>query len=208
MEIYEAHDGSHVAYQVKYRQKEHLTFAEVAPFLGITEKFLDRVIFTNATKLSNKAAERAHTRWVSADIFRALSPDALSSIEAWLKIKPVPIVRAKPDPSYQVQALADIKETLATHDKATAVMACGTGKTLIALWAAEQQMPKTVLVLVPSLTLLQQTLLEWSERTSWGSSFSYLCVCSDPTVERRLEYRQSGSRISHRYGLNCGSAVS
>jgi hypothetical protein len=45
--IYEAHDGSHVAYQVKYRQKQHLAFAEVAPFLGITEQFSDRVIFTN-----------------------------------------------------------------------------------------------------------------------------------------------------------------
>ena len=41
---------------------------------------------------------------------------------------------------------------------------------------------KDVLVLVPSLTLLQQTLRGWSEQTSWDSSFSYICVCSDPTV--------------------------
>ena len=143
--IYKKHDGSHVAYQVKYRQKDQLTFAEVAPFLGITEKFSDRVIFTNAARLSHKAVVR--TRWVSADVFHALSPDALSRIEAWLKAKPIPVVRAKPDPSYQVQALADIKETLTTHDKATAVMACGTGKTLVALWAAEQETPKTLLVL-------------------------------------------------------------
>ena len=61
-------------------------------------------------------------------------------------------------------------------------MACGTGKTLVALWAAEQENPKTVLVLVPSLILLQQTLREWSQQTNWGNSFSYLCVCSDPTV--------------------------
>jgi predicted helicase len=196
--IYETHDSSHVAYQVKYRQKEQLTFAEVAPFLGITEKFADRVIFTNAARLSHKAVVR--TRWVSADIFRALSSDALSGIEAWLKVKPVPIVKAKPDPSYQVQALADIKKTLAQHDKATAVMACGTGKTLIALWAAEQEAPKTVLVLVPSLTLLQQTLLEWSEQTKWCSSFSYLCVCSDPTVgltndELNIDKAEVGFRI-------------
>ena len=96
--------------------------------------------------------------------------------------KPLPVVRAKPDPSYQIQALADIKAALAKHDSATVVMACGTGKTLVALWAAEQETPKTVLVLVPSLTLLQQTLREWSEQTSWGNSFSYICVCSDPTV--------------------------
>jgi hypothetical protein len=34
--IYEARDGSQIAYQVKYRKKHNLTFAEVAPFLGIT----------------------------------------------------------------------------------------------------------------------------------------------------------------------------
>ena len=178
--IYERHDGSHVAYQVKYRQKQTLTFAEVAPFLGITEKFSDRVIFTNAKRLSDKANVRS--RLVSADVFLDLSSDALSNIEAWIKVKPILVVRAKPDPSYQVQALADIKETLAKHDKATAVMACGTGKTLVALWATEQEASKTVLVLVPSLTLLQQTLREWSEQTKWGNAFSYLCVCSDPTV--------------------------
>jgi predicted helicase len=178
--IYEAHDGNHVAYQVKYRQKEQLTFAEVAPFLGITEQFSDRVIFTNAARLSDKAATR--TRWASAEVFRTLSRKALSSIEAWLKIKSLPIVRSTPDPSYQTQALADIKGALSKHHNATVVMACGTGKTLVALWATEQEIPKTVLVLVPSLTLLQQTLREWSEQTSWGNSFSYICVCSDPTV--------------------------
>ena len=123
--IYETHDGSNVAYQVKYRQKQQLTFAEVAPFLGITEQFSDRVIFTNATALSDKAIVR--TRWVNGEIFHALSPDALNTIEAWLKQKPLPVLRAKPDPNYQVQALEDIKATLSKHDRANVVMACGTG---------------------------------------------------------------------------------
>jgi hypothetical protein len=87
--IYETHDGSKVAYQVKYRQKQQLTFAEVAPFLGITEQFIDRVIFTNAATLSDKAIVR--TRWVNGEVFRALSPDALNAIEAWLKQKPLAI---------------------------------------------------------------------------------------------------------------------
>jgi superfamily II DNA or RNA helicase len=178
--IYETHDGTHVAYQVKYRKAKHLTFGEVAPFLGITEKFSDRVIFTNASSLADNALVR--TRWYSGDIFNELSEGALSQIEAWLKEKPLPIIRATPDPNYQVQALADIDRTFQTHDRATVVMACGTGKTLLALWAAEQAKPKTVLVLLPSLTLLQQTLKEWSQQTNWGSKFSYLCVCSDQTV--------------------------
>ena len=60
--VYEAHDGSHVAYQVKYRQKSNLTYQEVAPFLGLTEQFSDRVIFTNASTLAHQALPR--TRWV------------------------------------------------------------------------------------------------------------------------------------------------
>ena len=63
-------------------------------------------------------------------------------------------------------------------------MACGTGKTLVALWAAEAQDPKTVLVLVPSLALLSQTLPDWCKQTSWGKRFRYLCVCSDASVDR------------------------
>ena len=160
--IYEIHDGSHVAYQVKYRKNHNLTFAEVSPFLGITEKFSDRVIFTNASKLSNKAVVR--TRWYSNEAFNALGEAQFKQIEAWLKEKPAPITRATPDPSYQVQALSDIDATFKKNARATVVMACGTGKTLLALWAAEQAKPKTVLVLLPSLTLLQQTLHEWSEQ--------------------------------------------
>jgi predicted helicase len=35
------------------------------------------------------------------------------------------------------------------------------------------------------LTLLQQTLDEWSRHNNWGKDFAYLCVCSDPTVAAR-----------------------
>jgi predicted helicase len=44
-------------------------------------------------------------------------------------------------------------------------MPCGTGKTLVALWAAEQLGSKKVLVLVPSLALISQTLHAWLKET-------------------------------------------
>src|SRR5208337_4082738 len=104
-----------------------------------------------------------------------------------LRQQPTPIPIPIPDP-YQVRALSEIAETLTRSDRAHVVMACGTGKTLVALWAAEQLKPKTILVLVPSLTLLQQTLDEWSRHNNWGDDFTYLCVCSDPTVASKDEY--------------------
>jgi superfamily II DNA or RNA helicase len=178
--VYEAHDGSHVAYQVKYRQKANLTYREVAPFLGLTEQFSDRVIFTNASTLAHQALPR--TRWVSRQDFAALSPEALTEICGWITEKPAPHPRATPDPRYQTQVLEDIAQTLETNSRATVVMACGTGKTLVALWAVEQAKPKSVLVLLPSLSLVQQTVREWTRHTNLGSRFRFICVCSDDTV--------------------------
>ena len=195
--IYEGYDGSHVAYQVKYRQKANLTFQEVAPFLGITDEFSDRVIFTNASTLAHQASPR--TRWFGRQDFMALSGDALAEIRGWLVGTPTPRVRAVPDPGYQVQALEDIASTFATNSRATVVMACGTGKTLLALWAAEQAKPKSVLVLLPSLSLVQQTVREWTRHTSLGSRFAYICVCSDDSVgqndELELDISDVGFRV-------------
>ncbi|MBM4127789.1 MAG: hypothetical protein FJ247_10640 [Nitrospira sp.] len=191
--LYESRLGTHVAYQVKYRQKGYLTFTEVAPFLGITERFAERVIFTNAGELADDALNRQGMRLVRGEDFRALAPDDLARIESWLKEKPLAWSRATPKP-YQVAALKDIATTLSTEDRATVVMACGSGKTLVALWAAQELQPKTVLVLLPSLTLLQQTLGEWSKHHTFAPGFRYLCVCSDQTVGLRndeLEVRPS-----------------
>ena len=65
-------------------------------------------------------------------------------------------------------------------------MACGTGKTFVALWVAEAIAKRTVLVLVPSLALLRQTLREWVKNTTW-ERFNYLCVCSDPSVTHGVD---------------------
>jgi len=191
--VYESRLGTHVAYQVKYRQKGYLTYTEVAPFLGITERFTERVIFTTASELADDALNRGGMRLVRGDDFRALEPDDLARIEAWLNAKPLSRSPATPKP-YQTAALADIKTALNTHDRATVVMACGTGKTLVSLWASQDAQPKTVLVLLPSLTLLQQTLGEWSKHHTFTPGFRYLCVCSDQTVglaNDELEVRRS-----------------
>ena len=191
--VYESRLGGHVAYQVKYRQKGYLTYTEVAPFLGITERFTERVIFTTASELADDALNRGGMRLVRGDDFRALEPDDLARIVAWLKEKPLPRSPFTPKP-YQTDALTAIRTALNTQDRATVVMACGTGKTLVSLWATQDAQPKTVLVLVPSLTLLQQTLGEWIKHHTFTPGFRYLCVCSDQTVglaNDELEVRPS-----------------
>ena len=171
-----------IPYQVKFRSnRPALGFNEVAPFLGITEKATDRLLITNCDKIALDVKNRTGIRSLRGVDFDQLSDEDFTVIENWLKQKPKKRQPLKPDP-YQDEALKNIANHLETNDRGTVVMACGTGKTLVALWAVEQSKAKSILVLVPSLTLLQQTLEEWSVHNSWGKDFSYLCVCSDPSV--------------------------
>ena len=183
--VFRTRTGTLVPYQVKFRsQRAYLTYTEIAPFLGITERAVDRIVFTNSNELADDVKNRDAMRTVRGIDFDNLTADELRAISGWLRQQPTTIPKPSPHP-YQVKALSDIAETLTRSDRAHVVMACGTGKTLVALWAVEQLKPKTVLVLVPSLTFLQQTLDEWSRHNSWGKDFTYLCVCSDPTVRPR-----------------------
>lgn len=65
-------------------------------------------------------------------------------------------------------------------DRGRLIMACGTGKTLTALFIKEELAAERTLVLVPSLALLAQTLREWTANST--SPFDFLPVCSDRTV--------------------------
>ena len=183
--VFEDTDGNLIPYQAKYRtDKNVLSYTEVSSFLGVTEESLkDRVIFTNARELAGDITKRKGLRSVRAAQFHSLEEADFSRINAWLTDKKPEFKRWLPLP-HQKEAVENIAADLKQADRTTAVMACGTGKTLVALWAAEAMEPKTVLVLVPSLALLSQTLPDWCKQSKWGDRFRYLCVCSDASVDQ------------------------
>jgi len=181
--VYRSLAGGYVPYQVKFRSnRPALGFNEVAPFLGITERATDRLLITNCDSIAIDVKNRTGLRSLRGVDFDTLTEEDFELISNWLKSRPAKRPPLTPLP-HQSQALDDISRHLKEHDRGTVVMACGTGKTLVALWAAERSGAKSILVLVPSLTLMQQTLEEWSRHNSWGKDFTYLCVCSDPQVD-------------------------
>jgi len=181
--VYRSLAGGYVPYQVKFRSKRPaLGFSEVAPFLGITERATDRLLITNCDSIAVDVKNRTGLRSLRGVDFDTLTEEDFELISSWLKSRPAKRPPLTPLP-HQVRALDDISRHLKEHDRGTVVMACGTGKTLVALWTAERSGAKSILVLVPSLTLMQQTLEEWSRHNSWGRDFTYLCVCSDPQVD-------------------------
>lgn len=81
---------------------------------------------------------------------------------------------------YQEQAIAAVVDGFQTADRGQLIMACGTGKTLTSLFIAERLDTQRILVLLPSLSLLKQTLAVW--RAHSVRRFEALPVCSDETV--------------------------
>jgi superfamily II DNA or RNA helicase len=181
--IIETISGRFRGYQVKFRSdRKQLTYTDTATFFGLTDCCDDRLLFTNSEDISNIAEERSDFGSIRGTELDKLTPSQFVQILNWLKSKRVTFKKKNPRP-HQKQALKAIIPALKINDRVTAVMACGTGKTFVSLWVAESVTAKTVLVLLPSLALLRQTLKEWVQNTSW-EKYDFLCVCSDATVSQ------------------------
>ena len=88
---------------------------------------------------------------------------------------------------HQQEALAKAAGYYQGHDRGKLIMACGTGKTYTSLCLVEQQTKNKglVLVLVPSIALINQTLNEWQCCSQYD--IFPICVCSDRTASRMRE---------------------
>lgn len=180
--------GNFNAYQVKFRtDRPALTWRELSTFMGLADspQIRSRVLLTNCDELPSVLNERQGFFCIRGSDLDRLEADDFRAIEAWLAGAAFIAPKKQPQP-HQTEALDALLPALETHDRVSAIMACGTGKTLVALWVAERRQASRILVLLPSLALLRQVLHEWLRETSLHS-LAYLCVCSDPTVKDGLD---------------------
>ena len=126
------------------------------------------------TRLSLHDLEASPINWARFDARRSHKLDRLP------KHQPRP---------HQKDAIKDVINGLKDTDRGKLIMACGTGKTFTALKIAEKQAPGgTILFLVPSLSLLSQTLREWTAQSTHG--IHALAVCSDVSIGKRRTRKQ------------------
>ena len=180
--IIETQLGEVHAYQAKFRTgRPSLNWTELSTFIGIADRADARVLITNCDTFAGVVGERTAFYAITGNDLDKLEPQDFAAIHTWLAGKNIRPQRKTPLP-HQGEGMDDLLAALREHDRATGLMACGTGKTLVALWVAERMDVRSVLVLVPSLALLAQMLHEWSRETSWPA-LAHLCVCSDPAVK-------------------------
>ncbi len=174
------------AYQVKFRSnRTNLTWEELATFMGMSDRVHKRILFTNSYDLPALMQDRTDFYAIKGNDLDALNENDFQCIEKWLKSGAFLFKRKDPKP-HQNEALASILSALNVRDRTTAVMACGTGKTLLSLWLAERMNVNAIVVLVPSLSLIRQMLHEWMKETIW-QDYSFLCVCSDKSVAKGID---------------------
>jgi predicted helicase len=152
---------------------------------GKTE-FSRRLIITttdNWTENANDALQGQNPPCFKIDL-AALE----SSVIDWAKYAPNAAIALRPKKQlrdHQVKASKAVIDGLATADRGKLIMACGTGKTFTSLKIAERMAGKgkRVLFLVPSLSLLSQTLTEWTQESD--IPLHSFAVCSDSEVGKK-----------------------
>ena len=188
--VFKHKNGEIWAVQAKcYSPEYYITKEDVDKFLSesgrkiINKRLLigttDR-IGANAKDVLN-AQEKPVTKFLFSDFDKSEIeyPDHISKLKS-AKRRPPPT----PDP-HQLEAIDDIENGFNQSNRGQLISACGTGKTYTSVWVKERISAKTTLVLVPSLSLLSQTLREWT--FAGNTPFDVLCVCSDQSVGKRKD---------------------
>ena len=181
-------DGGYCAIQAKcYDPKVQLNQSVTSSFFAVAtaDKFKRRILIdTTEREVSSWVAER-----LNADKPPGQRVDLTtlrqSSIDWSTILEPEPKSKQKKQPrEHQRDALKAVTEGFETNDRGQLIMACGTGKTYTGLIIAESMVGNGghVLVLVPSLALMTQTVTEWSNDANLNLR-SY-AVCSDTQVGR------------------------
>ncbi|MGN7779031.1 Helicase associated domain protein [Mycolicibacterium sp. 22603] len=180
-------EGKFWAVQCKaYAPDRAVTKKDVDKFLSESSRrwFAYRLLIATTNRLHPIAqrtidAQEKRVGFIGlADLLTA-EADWAESPERLRPVKPPTPVQPH---DYQKDAIRKIVSGFETADRGQLVMACGTGKTLTSLFIKEKLDARRTLVLLPSLSLLKQTMQVW--RTNAKEPFEALPVCSDETVSQ------------------------
>jgi predicted helicase len=173
--------NTYAAFQFKFRTgRPKLRYEEVGTFGYLSDRCGAKIIVANCNKAATTIKQRKHTYCITYCILGPdldeLRPEDFQAMEAWLEGEP--FERSKPvAKDYQQEAIDKLNKVLETDDRASCIMWCGTGKTLVALWLKESRLPGKTLVLVPTVDLLGQIRQNWNR--DCREDYDPLYVCSD-----------------------------
>lgn len=195
----ERDSGEYTAIQCKFYEPTHtLRKEDIDSFFTASGKnpFTNRIIISTTDRWGRNAEDALEDQAIPVQRI-GLAEIADSPIDwdiAWVdgdfQIAVAEAVRHEPR-QHQATAIEKVFAGFsAGNDRGKLIMACGTGKTFTALKIAERTATENggsarILFAVPSISLLSQTLREWTAQTQLD--LRAFAVCSDTKVSRAAE---------------------
>ncbi|AFS53887.1 DEAD/DEAH box helicase [Leptospirillum ferriphilum] len=186
-------DGGWCAIQCKcFDPHYNVQKADIDSFFTLSGKkpFSARLIVSTTDKWSVHAEEALADQQIPINRI-GLSDLADSRID-WSRVVPdhydiLSLHSRKSLLSHQQEAVSKVLSGFQTSDRGKLVMACGTGKTFTSLKIAEAIVPQggAILFLSPSISLVSQSLTEWTREAE--APFRAFAVCSDSKVGKRKD---------------------
>ncbi len=187
-------DNEYWAIQCKYLANEDtsITREYISTFLdtsnNICKNISEKLVCTTANRQSYKF-EKLYDEsltFLLSNIWNSLEKDFFIHLNSLLENKTIVLNPFQPK-KHQVRAIENARVYFIdeNNDNGKLIMACGSGKSLTAYWISKDLKSKMILIAVPSLALIKQTLEVWTrESVANNIDINWIAVCSDDTVSR------------------------
>lgn len=184
-------EGEFWAIQCKFYEENYaISKVDVDTFLSTSSKYFNvegvetsysyRLIISTTNKYSKNAEEVLKDQ--NPPVRRIGMLDLIESEIDWEQFYVKSEVKLKEkykSRPHQRKAIDDVLKGFNKYDRGKLIMACGTGKTFTSLRIVEELLngKGTVLFLVPSIALINQTMSEWTAQCNY--TYDTVVVCSD-----------------------------
>jgi superfamily II DNA or RNA helicase len=190
--IAETNDGEFWAIQCKYRQDtdSSLTWREISTFtglaFGVCRGFAFGIICSTTERITHVLKKQERIGFCALDVWQGLDADFFARLRAHLARKSEPLEPAKPREHQKEAVKAGHQHFVVEKAKrGKLIMPCGSGKSLTAYWIAGKLDARRIVIAVPSLALIRQTLRVWLRETMANhQAVEWICVCSDESAGR------------------------
>ncbi len=185
-------EGEFWAIQCKYRAESSrpIPWREISTFTGLAFGICKGISFglicSTTERITKVLGKQERIGFCALDVWQGLDAEFFDRLRASAERK-----AAKPKPlsprPHQVAAVRDARKHFVTEKKKRGklIMPCGTGKSLTAYWIAKELGSRRIVIAVPSLALIRQTLKVWlREAMASGKEVEWICVCSDESAGR------------------------
>ena len=190
--------GNYIPAQCKYHSdpKKNLTWEEASTFFGkyySNDKYQQAYLCTSAYGVSRHyedAKTKPVIRVMGSD-FQNLDKEFFDAVRCELEGKKHNYEPFKPR-AHQEKAIKDAKKHFLKdgNSRGKLIFPCGSGKSLTGFWLAQELKAESVVVAVPSLSLVKQTLdVYLREIVANKKSVEWLCICSEADIGASAEVK-------------------